>query len=328
MALLVVNASSKVSQGVLKRLYASGTYEKIIAADLYPNYYAIERFLRFKSELDGIQTKTQLEDIKLSDKSDLLRALKRSSHVVYITHDYYKLTSSKLNLIKTVAEASKTLTQKLVCLTPVEYDHYGEKDPIFAATKAENEAKTKNPDIVHLKSDITFGDKSEVVNSVLKRIVQGKSVNFKPIVSGETTAPIHTDDVAAIVELALKDDSFKGKSFILEGKDRITLGELLSVLQKHVGKQINLNSSIVETIIPPYNANLISEYIYCPSYANLTGLFREYRTLERGGFSDASEFKVNLHGLSETYKENGVDESKFKPKETSALEEFIKARLY
>jgi len=57
MALLVVNASSKVSQGVLKRLYASGTYEKIIAADLYPNYYAIERFLRFKSELDGIQTK-------------------------------------------------------------------------------------------------------------------------------------------------------------------------------------------------------------------------------------------------------------------------------
>jgi hypothetical protein len=42
MSLLILNSSSKIAQGLLKHFYNNGKFEKIICADLYPNYQSIK----------------------------------------------------------------------------------------------------------------------------------------------------------------------------------------------------------------------------------------------------------------------------------------------
>jgi len=215
-------------------------------------------------------------------------------------------------LIKTTAELSKGLVQKLVCVTPLEYDHYREKDPQINATQSEKAAKEIFPELVHLKVDLTFGDKAGALNDIIKRIVSGQSISFNPISSAQQSAPIHVDDLASIVQVALKEDALKGKSFVVEGPNQIGLSDLIAILEKHVGKSAQLNSSFIEKLIAPYSKNLISEKIYAPAYRNLVGLLRNYRTLDKQGFNDLSGFKLNLTTLDDTYKERGVNESQYK----------------
>jgi len=51
----------------------------------------------------------------------------------------------------------------LLAVTPVENDHYAEQNPAHAATQSENEARLAFPNIVELKTDLTFGPDSNVV---------------------------------------------------------------------------------------------------------------------------------------------------------------------
>ena len=327
MSLLIFNSGNRISQGVIKRIYTSGAFERIICADLYPHYWSIQRYLKFKEELDTIHSKTILDEVKISEKSDLSRAIKKSSHVLYVTHNYYSLTPSKLNLIKTTAELSKGHVQKLVCLTPVEFDHFGEKDPFGDASLSEKQAKEIYPDLVHLKSDLTFGSKSGVVTKILKRIAVDQSLYFNSK-GNQQTAPIHADDVAAIAEMFLTND-IKGKSYKLEGPNTLSINELLSTLEKYMGKPIKFNSSLVEKIIPPTSRNLISEKLYAPCYSNLTALLKNYRSLGAEGFENIKELAIKLKTLEETYKEKSAHLDAYLPhNDESSLETYIKGYLY
>ena len=326
MSLLIFNSGNRISQSVIKRLYTAGTFERIICADLYPNYWSIQRFLKFREEIDAIQSKTELSEVKINEKSDLLKAINKSSHVLYVTHNYYSLTPSKLNLIKTTAELSKGHVQKLVCLTPVEFDHFGEKNPYGDAALSENQAKEIYPDLVHLKSDLTFGSKSGIVTKIIKGIADGKSLYFNQSKSEHTT-PIHADDVAEIAEIFLKND-VKGKSYLLKGSTTLSLNELLSILEKYTGKSLKLNSSLIEKIIAPTSRNLISEKLYTPCYTNLTALLKNYKPLSTEGFNDIQSLGLKLKTLEETYKEKSAPLEEYKSHDESALETYIKRYLY
>jgi len=96
-------------------------------------------------------------------------------------------------------------------VTPVEYDHYAEADPINAAAVSENEAKHIYPDMVHFKSDLTFGPDSGIVRTLLENMVTGRQFYFKP--SGVSPAPIHTDNLAEAVAACLENDVF-GEKYI------------------------------------------------------------------------------------------------------------------
>ena len=80
---------------------------------------------------------TKVTDVKIQGKASLEKAISEADKVVYITHDYYSMVPSKLNLIKSVANIAKSHKTQLVCVTPAEYDHFGEKDPITSAVKSE-----------------------------------------------------------------------------------------------------------------------------------------------------------------------------------------------
>lgn len=329
MSLLIFSSANRIALGVLKRLYNSNNFEKIVCADLFPNYTSIQRLLNYKHQLEQNPSNTKITDIKISEKSDLAEAIKSASHVLYITHDYYTLVPSKLNLIKTVAELSKKnkSLQKLVALTPVEHDHYGENNSVLAARKSENEARNIYPDLIHLKSDITFGEDSTIANSIISRIVNGVNITFQPRAFDETAAPIHTDDVAEVVEAVLRDDSAKGKAYALQGNEKVTLGELISILQKHTGKAVQLNELALERLIPPYQANLITERLYEPDYINLARFLRQYRTMEKTGLESISKFKPNLKDLNSAYSAK-VNESLYKPVEAEKIDNLIKKFLY
>jgi hypothetical protein len=79
---------------------------------------------------------TKIEDAKVFEKSELLRQIVRSTHFIYVTHDYFRNVPSKLNLIKTSAELAKEHKniKGFVAVTPMEHDHYGETSPVHSVS--------------------------------------------------------------------------------------------------------------------------------------------------------------------------------------------------
>lgn len=325
MSLLVFNASNRIAQGVVKRLYGSGNFEKIVCADVYPNYFAIQRFINFKGELKGSNTK--LTDIKAAERSELSNAIQECTHLLYVTHDYYTLTSSKLNLIKTTAELAKKNKnlKKFVALTPTEHDHYGETNPQEAAINSEREAQRIYPNLVNLKTDLTFGPHSTVAHSLLTRIVNGLGLAYNVASSGPAARPIHTDDVAAIVEAALSDDSQQGRSILLQGSENVSLGEYITALQGYAGKQFS-QGGLLEKIISPSSANLLSERLYDPEYINLVRLLKNYKPIRPEGY-ETTTFGVSLQGLKSAYPERGIDEAAYRTTD-SGFERLLKNQIY
>jgi hypothetical protein len=99
MSLLVFSSTSRIAHGLIRNFYKSGNFEKIVCADLYPSYWGIWSYLKLRQSLEGIESKTQITDHHINEKTDLYHAIKNATHVVYITHDYYANTFSKLSLI-------------------------------------------------------------------------------------------------------------------------------------------------------------------------------------------------------------------------------------
>ena len=328
MSLLVFSSSNRIAQGVIRKIHATGNFEKIVCADLYPSYTSIQRFLNFQQELKNTSSNTKISDYKVWERSELAHAVQNCTHLLYVTHDYYSLTASKLNLIKTTAELAKKHknVKKLVALTPVEHDHYGEANPVEAARASEKEALSIYPELVLLKSDLTFGPDSTVAHSLLTRLINGLSLAHSVKGNGPSVRPIHTEDVAAVAEAALADDSLKGKSYLLQGNENVSLADYLSALQKYSGKD-NFGKSLLETVISPGGANFLTERLYDPSYSNLVRLLYSYKQPEKEGFEGIENFKASQHTLGSAYPAGSAQEANYLNKD-GGLTKLVKNFLY
>jgi len=101
MSLLVINSSSRVARGIIKGFAQGSGYNKIVCADLLPNYKAMERFINLRGEVSNASI---LEDVKIHGKSGLEGLLERAKDVVYVTHDYYHNVPSKTSMFQNVVE--------------------------------------------------------------------------------------------------------------------------------------------------------------------------------------------------------------------------------
>ena len=204
MSLFVINASSSIAMGLVRQIARRGDFERIVCADLYPNYWALERFVDFKHKLAQEGLKSKLEDVHFVSKQDLEKQFLKHSHLLYVTHDYFRVAPSKVHLLRTVAElAKKSQIKKTVGVLPIEYDHFGEASPVEAAVQSENDALAAYPEMTQIKSDLTFGDDCEVVRQLLVRIAQGRPFEFKPAAQGPS--PVHVDDLGKLTLKALTD---------------------------------------------------------------------------------------------------------------------------
>jgi len=320
MSLLVFNSSNRIAQGVIRRLYGSGAYERIVCADIYPNHSAISRFLNFKADLKNTTSNTQITDIKVVERADLVSAVSSASHVLYITHDYYSLVPSKLNLIKTVAELAKKHknVQKLVALTPIEHDHYNEKQPAEAARTSEKEAQQINSNLVQLKSDLTFGPDSTLAHEIITRLINKQALGLNSHASAKF---IHSDNVAEVVEKALRDDSHTGKSYLLQGQESVSLREYVHTLEQYTGEV--QGGDILHGLIAKNILNIISERFHDPTYMNLIRLFDQYKQPTSDGFEGIENFGISLNNFGSAYPQKGAKIEAYKSEE-SGLERGIK----
>ena len=165
--LLVINSSNGISQSIIRKICKTNAFKNILCADLYPNYNSIERFCSFQDSLQNSNTK--IKDMKISEKTDIYKALKNQSHIVYVTHDYYLNVPPKENLLKTVSNIVKELGQvnKFVLVSPIEHEHYSEEQS--NNKEIINEVRNNIPNVVNVKSDLTFGRDSSTINIILNR---------------------------------------------------------------------------------------------------------------------------------------------------------------
>ncbi|KAL4464095.1 hypothetical protein ABPG74_006032 [Tetrahymena malaccensis] len=312
MSLLVVSGANKVGQGIIRGLHSSGKYEKIVVADVFPKYYYLERYLRFKDTLT--ENKTKLEEVKLTDKTDLESAIKKASHVVYVTHDYYYNVPSKLNLIKHTATLSRSAgVKRLVAVTPVENDHYGESQAVLAATQSENEARVAFPGLVELKTDLTFGQDSTVVSELLTRLAYGKSIYFKP--SAHRISPVHTLNVAEATQRILENNSLQNLRYVARGTESFDWKTIISTLAAAIGKDANLNQNPLENIISPLSDNIVSQTVHHHHYLNLARFINQYQEPKQTEHHELANLGVNnLVKFSEFYKPNSVSTQDFQIK--------------
>lgn len=309
MSLLVISGANKVAQGIIRGLHGSGKYEKIVCADVFPNYYYMERFLRFKDTLS--ENKTKIEEAKLSDKTDLETAIKGATHVVYVTHDYYANVPSKLNLIKHTATISRQAgIKKLVAVTPIENDHYGEPNAVHDAIQSENEARLAFPGLVELKTDLTFGEDSNAVSQLFTRLAYGKSIYFKP--SSHRVSPIHTLNVAEATQRVLENTTLTNLKYVARGSESLDWKTVISTLSGAIGKNANLNSNALENIISPLSDNIISQTVHHPHYLNLTRFINQYQEPKQTNHHELADLGIkDTIKFTEFYKQNSVAANKY-----------------
>lgn len=174
MSLLVINSSSRVAGGVIKNFVAAGKHSRILCADLFPNYWAIDRFVKLRDSIHE-DARDTIVDQKIVGKSSIESLVDQADQIVYITHDYYANSSSKLTMIENVAKIVKERGSKpFVILTPAEYDHMGEASPFMSAYHADAKALEANPEATLIRTDLTFGPDSQFIHhGLLSRISNG-----------------------------------------------------------------------------------------------------------------------------------------------------------
>ncbi|CAD8110939.1 unnamed protein product [Paramecium sonneborni] len=301
MSLLILNASNRIAQGFLKVAAESGKYEKIICGDIFPTYFTVQRLLKFKQQFS-----TNIELFKFNDRQDLHDVIKQANNLLYVSHDYYQVTASKKNLLVATLDLAKSRNYKTVAyVAPVEHDHQEEIDEW---KHLEVEGRRYIPQLVGIRSDITFGPQSTFTNKIAQRIYNGQSIYFKS--TGQSCAPIFTGDLDAIVAKVLAGDH-AGKLLLAKGHKHIDFKSIVHLIEDSLGNnyKAKLNSSFIEKIIHPTNNCIIGQQLYCPSYINLTQLIANYKALENTGFDQVVGDK--LVDIEEYHKNNKtvVDQS-------------------
>lgn len=99
MSLLVINSTSRVARGLIKSFANAGSHDKILCADLFPNYKAIEGYLQLTQEVSSPQ---RLTDLKITGKQSLVDAIERADQVVYVTHQHYLNVPAKTSMFENV----------------------------------------------------------------------------------------------------------------------------------------------------------------------------------------------------------------------------------
>lgn len=300
MSLLVINSANRISQGLVKSLQKSNKYERILCADIYPSYSVNQKWFKFLEDLSP-NSKTKVSDVKIDERSDLVRAIHSSSHVLYVTHDYYQLVFSKLTMVVNAAKIVRESpnVKKFVLVNPIEHYHYGEGAAFEAHLKAEEDARKLNENSVSIQSDLVFGRYSTVLHELICRISNGKKLHFNP--SKNLVSPIHCDNLAELVQNAL--DGKLINSVAAKGAESLQWPEIMNLIENALGARAQVSEG---GLISPLKNNLLTETLYQPCYRNLVQFLKNYET-PRG----ENKAIANLKSFKQTYGPNSLNKEDY-----------------
>ena len=301
MSLLVINSANRISQGLIKSLQQSNKFERIVCADIYPSYTVHQKWFRFLEELPT-SSKTKVSDFKIEEKSDLVHGIRNSTHVLYVTHDYYNLVFSKLTMVVNAAKIvhESPNVKKFVTVNPIEHYHYGEQNAFEAHFKAEEEARKVHEPTVSVQSDLVFGPYSTVVRNIISRLSNGRELLISS--SKQEVNPIHCDNLAEIVQGILTGET-SNASVVAKGGEVLEWQDIVYFLEKALG----VKAASGNLIFSPLSNNMLSEMCYEPCYRNLAQFIKQYQ----GPKGQADNKNLKLKGFKETYPENSLNKQDF-----------------
>lgn len=196
-----------------------------------------------------MDSNTQVVEAKIFNRSQLVEAFQAANFVVYTTHDHFKVAPSKLNLIKLAADLTHGLqnVEKAVFVTPSEYDHMSENDPVNTAVQSERDAMGVAGDkSVLIRSDLTFGPFSQLIhNTLLAKVTKGSSIAWTDHVARRN--PIWTGDLALMVDAALSAGEV-GKSYYAKGSQDYSYSDILRLFEDGTGKKPQLNQELKQKV--------------------------------------------------------------------------------
>lgn len=199
-------------------------------------------------------------------------------------------------------------------MTPVEHNHYGEANSYKVHCLAEEEARQNYPDLVVLQSDLVFGEHASALYNIIKRIANNKPLHFNP--SKSQVSPIDSHNLAELASKLLGNDS-KGVSYIAKGAKSYDWNQILSTLEKGLGKKANKSGGVLDIVASPSSNSFFSELYYSSCYRNLVQLINKYEA-PNGNYSDAGSLGVTLKEFD--YAENSLKSENYKcpPSETGS----------
>lgn len=112
MSLFLLGSCSKLTSSIVKHLATQNIYRKIIIGDILPSYSLFKRFYSLKQQLEGVNTSTSVDILKICSLETVNENIAEASDVLFITHDYSKNVISKTALVKEVAEDAKHVKYK------------------------------------------------------------------------------------------------------------------------------------------------------------------------------------------------------------------------
>ena len=191
--------------------------------------------------------------------------------------------------------------------------------------KSEKEAREAYPELVHLKSDIVAGEHGSLLTYLAERIVRGESIYFSQASGSKQASPVSCDNVEASVEAALKDSKHKGKSYLLQGPQPVTLNEIFDTLARATNKTPAFKSGTLESIISPLSVNLLSEKLYSYDYINAMRFLENYKAPAEANYGKMTELGVTPQEFGKLYTEIKTDRWQ---NTESGMEKAIKQFLY
>ena len=226
------NIARSVVAGILAR--SGGKYASVKLVDARPFRRSV---YAWQSGLAGVRVNKVLA--RSAQSLDL--ALDGAKDVVYFTHDYSTLASDKNNHLKAVAGLTKKHGIKnFVAVCPFENNlAWSEDDTSFhtKAMEAQNSAIKTNSDMTLLQTNLVFGKESHMIHFLTQCAIVGKAP-YKSFVNHSTFkyAPIHSDDVASAVCLALEGGN--AGHYTLSGADEHSLKGIMNTLEASAGKGV------------------------------------------------------------------------------------------
>ena len=220
MALTVVGGSNFLGRFLIKNLWKN--YQEVRLADMYP----------FREAVYQLQEEVPIAKHPLLYPTNLKQALDGAKDVIVVTHDFFKLSHSKLFYLERTAEFAKKLgVNKLYWVAPLELDQLNglDGDPHELIKHSEQLVERTFPDISILKTNLIFG---EACTSLILQHALYCIANNKPVVTNNKGlskfCPVWDQEV-----LETLNELQPGQKIKLGGPQVLNWEQICNVLAEH-----------------------------------------------------------------------------------------------
>jgi len=273
-------------------IFGANSFSRKLAKSLGKNYASVRLadtnpFRRAVYDLQESNTDLKIEKVSIHDKRDIGNAVRGSKDVIFVTHDYFLHAPCKNSVLKKTSDVIAVETpERFIAVTPIEFDHYGEADVAGAKAKTAEHVFNKVPSATIINPNLLFGEGSYFVHYLIQCALKSKSGP-----GGDTTfAPVGTDDVAALIEKALKGDSTKGKFYNLDAANGVKYSQIVDAVSSYAGKNLG-KDSLLSTLL---NIPLIAEELYGNHAINMTKMLSQDFSPKTGGDSITKDLSYEL----------------------------------